>query len=127
MNGKIGPHRGIEFILFERGEKHVAYFDWDSWPEDNSPAVELLRANTLKFRQPESESESESYIFYRSGYFAEAEELRDIILSGFTVHDDDFETKEYRIGEILGYTKEDVSLYISTFKARCPNRVAKGL
>jgi len=116
MVGKIGPHEGVEFILFDRGEKHVIYFNWDSWPEAYLAAAKLVGAETLIFTEPGSESES--YIFYRREYEIEAKELRDIILSGFTKHDDDFETKEYRIGEILGYTKEDVALYINNFKNR---------
>ncbi|ADZ93383.1 hypothetical protein [Marinomonas mediterranea] len=113
MTGKIGPHEGIEFILFDRGEKHVIYFNWDSWPEEHFSAAKLVGAETLIFSQPESESES--YIFYRREFESEAKELRDIILSGYTAHDDDFEEKEYRIGEILGYTKEDITLYLSNF------------
>ncbi len=114
MTGRIGPHTGIEFILFDRGEKHVIYFNWDSWPEEQFAAAELVGAKKLKFS--ESGSWKSSYIFYRSDHEAEATELRDIVVSGLTLHDDDFESKEYRVGEILGYTKEDVALYISNIK-----------
>lgn len=114
MTGRIGPHEGVEFILYDRNEKNVIYFNWDCWPEEYFAAAKLVGAETLIFSEPESEGES--YIFYRREYRDEAEELRDIILSRFTVSDSDFEEKEYRIGEILGYTKEDVAVYINNFK-----------
>ena len=115
MTGRIGPHEGVEFILFDRGEKHVIYFNWDSWPEEYFAAAKLVGAKSLKFS--EQDSEEESYIFYRHGHEAEAEELRDIILSRFTKYNDDFDEKEHRIGEILGYTKDDVELFIKNFKS----------
>ncbi|AEF54220.1 hypothetical protein [Marinomonas posidonica] len=114
MNGKIGPHEGVEFILFDRGEKHVIYFNWDCWPEDYFAAAKLVGAKTMRFTEPDGEKES--YIFYRDGYEEKAEELKSIILSKHTVDDSDFEEKEYRIGEILDYKKEDVALFISNFK-----------
>ena len=112
MTGKIGPHEGEEFKLYARGTKHVIYFNWDSWPDEYEAIALKLGAKTLKFRQ--DDAPEDCYIYYRSGYEAVAEELREIICSRYTIYDKIFSKNEYRIGEILGYSREDVTLYIAT-------------
>ncbi len=116
MKGKIGPHTVKEFQLFKAGKKHVIYFHWGSWPEEYLTEARSTKARVLKFR--DKTFNKNSYIYYRCGYSRLARELKEIINSGMTIHDSDWESKEYRIGEILGYTKEDVSLYIQNVKNR---------
>jgi len=112
--GRIGPHEEIEFALFEAGEKHVIYFSWDWQPDDHMERASRLGAKSLVFE--DQTFKKNCYIYYRDGYFNIASELRDILNSGFSIYDEDWETKEYRIGVILGYTKNDVSLYIKNFR-----------
>jgi hypothetical protein len=112
-SGKIGPHEDIEFELFEKNKKDLIYFSFDYQPENHEQIASKLGAKCLTFL--DKEFKRENYIYYRKGKLAQAQELKEILTSGIHFKDDDWATKEHRIGELLGYTKADVELYIKKF------------
>jgi len=113
-SGQIGPHEDKEFELFESGQKDLIYFAWDWQPENHKDTAKKLGANLLIFE--DSDSKLPNYIYYRRGLSNKAKELRDIIMSDMRITDSDWAEKEHKIGELLGYSKQDVELFLSSFQ-----------
>ena len=111
--GQIGPHEEKEFDLFREGEKDLIFFAYDWQPENHQQIAKKLGAEQLLFEDPDTNLPN--YIYYRKGFLDNAEELRDIILSDMRMADSDWAEKEHRIGELLGYSREDVEMYINKF------------
>ncbi len=120
VKGRIGPHEDKEFELFGLGEKDLIYFAFDWQPENHQHHAKELAAELLTFEDPDSKLPN--YIYYRQGSLKNAEELRDILLSDLRMTDSDWAEKEYRIGELLGYSREDVKLYINKFRRHHENK-----
>jgi len=111
--GNIGPHEDQEFDLFKSGKKDLIYFAYDWQPENHKVTAKELGAQLLTFE--DIDSELPNYIYYRQGSSNKAKELRDIILSDMRISDPDWAEKEHRIGKLLGYSKQDVELYLNSF------------
>lgn len=113
--GKIGPHEEREFELFKSGEKDVIYFQFDYQPDGHREIAKDLGAKLLTFVDPNFKLPN--FIYYREGFLSEAEELRDIVVSGLNMFQSDWPEKEHKVGRILGYSREDVELFINNFRA----------
>ena len=113
IKGRIGPHEENEFELFKEGVKHLIYFAYDWQPEKHQEIARELGAELLLFEAPGTNLPG--YIYYRKGFLEKAEELRDILLSDMRMTDRDWVDKEHRIGELLGYSREDVEIYVNKF------------
>ena len=110
MAGKIGPHEGIEHLLLLSGEKKIAYF-CDALPVECEELVSTLDFNLMSWHWNIDGNQISSNIIYRTGHEAAAERLRDLVGK----KEFDSET-EHEIGEILGYTVEDVEAFLSRVK-----------
>ena len=113
IKSRIGPHEENEFDLFKEGAKDLIYFTYDWQPEHHEQIANKLGAELLLFEDPYTNLPN--YIYYRKGFLENAEELRDILLSDMRTIDTDWVEKEHRIGELLGYSREDVEMYIKKF------------
>ena len=113
-NGQIGPHEDKEFELFKSGQKNIILFGFDWQPENHEQTAKELGAQLLTYEDPDFKQPN--YIYYRLGFSKKAKELKDILLSDMRITDSDWAEKERRIGELLGYSKHDVELFLRSFR-----------
>ena len=113
-HGQIGPHEDKEFELFESGQKDLIFFGFDWQPENHEHTAKKLGAHLLTYEDPDLKLPN--YIYYRRGFLNKAEELRDILLADMRITDPDWAEKEHKIGELLGYSKQDVELFLRNFR-----------
>jgi len=113
-NGQIGPHEDKEFELFKSGRKDLILFGYDWQPENHEQTAKELGAQLLTYEDPDFKLPN--YIYYRKGLLNKVKELRDVLLSDMKITDSDWAEKERRIGKLLGYSKQDVDIFLSSFR-----------
>ena len=114
VQGKIGPHEDKEFELFASGKKNLILWGADWQPENHESIAKKLGAKLLTYEDPNLKLKN--YIYYRRGFLKKAEELRELLLKDASMTEKDFDKKEHRIGQLLGYSEADVELFLSNFK-----------
>ena len=112
--GQIGPHEGKEFELFEAGKKDLILWGAEWQPDNHESIAKKLGAKLLTYEVPHLKLQN--YIYYRSGFLTKAEELRELMLIDDVMTEESFNKKEHKIGELLGYSKADVELFLGNFK-----------
>jgi hypothetical protein len=111
LAGLIGPHEGREIALLQSGSKRVAWFsEVEFSPEaEAAPLIALGKLRREEWRG--SSREAVGVVYYIPGAEAEAAELKrltvDWLESGV-----DADSADSRIGEILGYSREDIDAFI---------------
>ena len=110
MTGKIGPHEGQEIALMRAGKKHVGMFSGQLFEQEDA-YTDLL--SEWDFGEIYWEEEYRNklvphWIIYRNTHENAAEELYERVLN----IKDMVEHNERRIGEILGYSPEDIQEWI---------------
>ena len=119
MAGRIGPHEGREIALLQSGEKRIAWFsEIDFAAEDE--AAPLVQSGVLKREIWASETSGlTGVVYYLPGAETELAELKTLIVhwldSGI-----DADTADMRVGQILGYTPDDIAAFLEN-RARISN------
>ena len=115
---EIGPHEGVEFDLIKQGKKQLAYFCHDYPGNDHYEQAKKLSLNLIEFsfKEPNQDQNLLNVVFYRIGYYDQAEQLVEALqlahTKPFNWHD-----IEFKIGSLLGYTPHEVQVFVKHFKA----------
>ena len=122
MTGKIGPHNDIEFQLLAKGEKDLAYFEADALPDNFEQCIKTQRLEVLCFHRlvPDNSVMPDGVIVYRSGKSAQAERLASLTnqIKHICTPDHDWESIEREIGKLLGYSRDDIEVWVSMLKSQ---------
>jgi hypothetical protein len=86
--GKVGPHEGREFKLFELNKKDLIYFQFDYQPDNHSELAKSLGAQLLTFNDPVFNLPN--FIYYRKGCMSKAKQLQDILSSRLNIYPKDW-------------------------------------
>lgn len=108
--GKIGPHEGQEIALMRSGQKHVAKFCEVIFGQEEAYAKLLSEweFGEIYWEEEFNGKKIPYWIIYRNTHEKEAEELYDRVttIKHWNEHN------ERRIGEILGYSENDIQAWI---------------
>lgn len=115
MAGRIDPHEGREIALLQSGEKRIAWFsEIEFAPEEQ--AAPLLRSGELKREVWTWEgSPTLGVVYYIPGSEAEVAELK-TLTTGWLSSGIDANTADVRVGQILGYSAEDIAAFLENKK-----------
>ncbi|MBP3194868.1 MAG: hypothetical protein J6M05_04305 [Cardiobacteriaceae bacterium] len=113
IEGKLNPHKGIEYNLMRIAQKDVAYFSADELDtrflllKDDEEIYKLERKSTVL--------EEDIHIFYRSNKKDKATALF-LLLEAFIYNRENICRAEFEmlIGRLLGYSREDVEVYLQS-------------
>jgi hypothetical protein len=98
----LKPHDGIEYVLMNKGFKHVAMFEY-------SLPIEFL-TNPLRIEMKYIDfNNGNGRIYYTPGHEFSANELRKEIVRTDNIYD---EIHIRRVGSFLGYQRNDIEQYI---------------
>lgn len=108
--GMLGPHEGIELELMLKREKNIAlFYSGSEMPLEFNDLIKNKFFN--KITVVLKSKDIEYNIIYNPLYYHEAKRLQSIIKSDYY----NLEI-EREIGEILGYSTEDIDFYIEKIK-----------
>jgi len=115
--GKLGPHEGRELELLLSGEKPIAYF-YEILPIE---FLKYLEQGTLFMLSKDIQTSLPFSIMliYKDSSLADLNELMICIETLFT--ETDFEKcieLERRVGQLLGYSAQDIEFYIQHISNR---------
>ena len=115
--GKLGPHEGQELELLLSGEKSIAYF-YEILPIE---FLKYLEQGTLFMLSKDIQTSLPFSIMliYKDSSLADLNELMICIETLFT--ETDFEKcieLERRVGQLLGYSAQDIEFYIQHISNR---------
>ncbi len=126
MTGKIDPHNDIEFQILAKGEKDLAYFEADALPDNIEQSIKIQRLEVLRFHRLALDKSvmPDGVIVYRSGKSAQAKRLASLTnqIKHLCTPDHDRESIEREIGKLLGYSREDIEVWVSRLKSVSSNQ-----
>ncbi|MBR1375012.1 MAG: hypothetical protein IJ566_02895 [Cardiobacteriaceae bacterium] len=111
IKGKLNPHQGIEYDLMKKAQKDVAYFYAD---ELDTRFLSLAKEDEIyKLERKSAIFEEPIHIFYRKDKEQQALALF-LLLEALKYNRENICFREFEmlIGKLLGYSIEDVEVYL---------------
>lgn len=105
--GVLGPHEGKELQLMLARKKQIAFFAEEDFSKPFDQYIQTSQMHCLRFKLV-NDAPVYSRIIYWPEYENQAQELLALIKNRSWQAD-----VETRIGELLGYNKDDIQFYLN--------------
>jgi hypothetical protein len=121
INESIGPHRGVEFELMLAGEKPLAWLDDEEFSSKRRKIAELVEKSGWIVHQYLRHG-SMRYILALPGHENDVKEFLELTSSpeynSYKPLSLEWQKAHRRVGQLLGYSKEDIDEYIENVRQR---------